>query len=367
MPRGHRASTSSSSRSGRATAPRTSARPSGWSSAELARLDGPAGRGARAPTRRPSSAAREHGFIQNVALASELAARFWRARQAPTIARRLRARGPRGVPAVGRPGQGAAPGRPVAAASASAAAAVDDRDDRSTDSTQIDALTVVKAQQAISGEIVLERLVTTLMQVAIENAGAQRGALLLPERGHALGGGHLRRARRRASRRARRGRALPWTLISYVKRTREHVLIGDASKPHPFSSDAYLARSGARSVLCLPLLRQEQFRGVLYLENNLATNAFTPRAWRCWGTSPRRPPSPSRTRGCTRTCSAPRRPCARPTTSWSSGWRSARASCRQAQARLVDTARAGGHGRGGLQRAAQRGQRAHQRRRSTSR
>jgi signal transduction histidine kinase len=69
---------------------------------------------------------------------------------------------------------------------------------------------------------------------------------------------------------------LPWTLLSYVRRTREHVLIGDASKPHPFSSDAYLAHSGARSVLCLPLMRQELFSGALYLENNLATNAFSP-------------------------------------------------------------------------------------------
>jgi signal transduction histidine kinase len=71
-------------------------------------------------------------------------------------------------------------------------------------------------------------------------------------------------------------RELPWTLLSYVRRTREPVLIGDASKPHPFASDEYLARSGARSVLCLPLLRQEQFSGALYLENNLATNAFSP-------------------------------------------------------------------------------------------
>ncbi|HYI02800.1 sensor histidine kinase, partial [Hyalangium sp.] len=70
---------------------------------------------------------------------------------------------------------------------------------------------------------------------------------------------------------------LPWTILAYVRRTREHVLIGDASKPHPFSSDEYLARGQARSVLCLPLLRQEQFSGALYLENNLATNAFNPK------------------------------------------------------------------------------------------
>src|SRR4029078_2116792 len=69
---------------------------------------------------------------------------------------------------------------------------------------------------------------------------------------------------------------LPWTVLSYVRRTQEHVLIGDVSKPHPFSSDEHLMRGGARSVLCLPLVRQEQFSGALYLENNLATNAFSP-------------------------------------------------------------------------------------------
>src|SRR6185312_6456144 len=148
----------------------------------------------------------------------------------------------------------------------------------STDSTRIDALTVVKAQQAISGEIVLENLITTLLKAAIENAGAQRGALLLPN-------GELLQVVATSAAGPdsvaipldfNADEELPWTLLSYVRRTREHVLIGDASKPHPCSSDPYLARSGVRSVLCLPLLRQEQFSGALYLENNLATNAFSP-------------------------------------------------------------------------------------------
>src|SRR5262249_16802353 len=56
----------------------------------------------------------------------------------------------------------------------------------------------------------------------------------------------------------------------------EQVLIDDAAKPHPFSKDAWLEHGKVRSVLCVPLLLQEEFRGVLYLENSLATNAFTP-------------------------------------------------------------------------------------------
>jgi len=129
---------------------------------------------------------------------------------------------------------------------------------------------VVKAQQAISGEIVLERLVTTLLRVAIENAGAQHGALLLPD------GDTLTVAASSTPASEDSPRALPWSLLAYVRRTQEPVLIDDASKPHPFSADAYLAGSRIRSVLCLPLMRQDTFSGALYLENNLATNAFSP-------------------------------------------------------------------------------------------
>jgi predicted ATPase/signal transduction histidine kinase/tRNA A-37 threonylcarbamoyl transferase component Bud32 len=210
--------------------------------------------------------ARESGATQYVGLASELAANFWRTRQAPIVAHAF-AREARAAyqqwGALGKvqhlESQWPHLGSPAATEEALTTS--------STNSTRIDALTVVKAQQAISSEIVLERLVTTLLQAAIENAGAQRGALLLPS-GDTLSVVALSDTSP--------GGELPWTLLSYVRRTREHVLIGDASKPHPFSSDPYLARAGARSVLCLPLLRQEQFSGALYLENDLATNAFSP-------------------------------------------------------------------------------------------
>ncbi len=250
-------------------------------SAEIARITGRPEAATRAYEEAIHSS-QENSYTQNVALANELAARFWSTRQAPTIFRAF-ARAAREAylqwGALGKVQHLDAQWPQLASAlSPSGSHATKTTTTTSTDSLQIDALTVVKAQQAISSEIVLERLVATLMQVALENAGAQRGALLLP-RGDTLSvvatsgawpdgstpppdeGGPD---------------ALPWSLIQYVKRTREHVLIGDASKPHPFSSETYLARSRARSVLCLPLLRQEEFYGVLYLENNLATNAFTP-------------------------------------------------------------------------------------------
>ncbi|WP_257450234.1 trifunctional serine/threonine-protein kinase/ATP-binding protein/sensor histidine kinase [Archangium lipolyticum] len=222
-------------------------------------------------------AAREHGFLQNAGLAAELAARFWRERRVPTIALPYAREARDAYRKWGAEGKV----RHLEERWPLLVASVEGLDSTShdTSSTQLDALSVVKAQQAISGEIVLERLVTTLMEVAIENAGAQRGALLLPH------GNSLRIAA--ISNDSEDGvqvfpeeeahpECLPLTLLAYVRRTCEHVLIGDASRPHSFSSDAYLERGLARAVLCLPLMRKEGLAGVLYLENRLAAEAFTP-------------------------------------------------------------------------------------------
>jgi predicted ATPase/signal transduction histidine kinase len=238
--------------------------------AELARITGREAEAFRA-YEEAFQASSEHGLLQHAGLACELAARFWSERRMPILAE-ANARKAREAyqrwGARGKVKQLEELWPHVASTRSGDETATD------TSSTQVDALTVVKAQQAISGEIVLERLADTLLQVAIENAGAQRGALLLPQGdklsvvaisgttpGDAAGSNED---------------SLPWTLISYVKRTREQVLIGDAAQPHPFASDAWLAGGHIRSVLCLPLLRQQEFRGVLYLENSLATNAFTP-------------------------------------------------------------------------------------------
>ncbi|OJH36253.1 trifunctional serine/threonine-protein kinase/ATP-binding protein/sensor histidine kinase [Cystobacter ferrugineus] len=237
-------------------------------SAELARLAGRADEATRAYEEAIHSA-RENGATHYVGLASELAANFWRTRRASVVAHAF-AREARAAyqhwGALGKVQHLEAQWPHLASSS--------DKEDTlttsSTASTRIDALTVVKAQQAVSSEILLDRLVTTLLRAAIENAGAQSGALLLPE------GNTLSVAATSGTSSEGAAHELPWTILSYVRRTREHVLIGDASKPHPFSADPYLARSGARSVLCLPLLKQEQFSGALYLQNNLATNTFSP-------------------------------------------------------------------------------------------
>ena len=69
--------------------------------------------------------------------------------------------------------------------------------------------------------------------------------------------------------------ALAESIVHYVVRTQENVILDDASAQNPFSSDAYIRRHHARSILCLPLVNQAKLIAVLYLENNLAPHVFT--------------------------------------------------------------------------------------------
>ena len=146
---------------------------------------------------------------------------------------------------------------------------------------QLDVLSVAKASQAISGQIVLDELIDTLMRIVLENAGAQTGALLLARGDDLLLAAEASVAQQRVQVRLHRNQALPESLLptsilNYVRRSQAQVLLTDATEPHPFSTDPYLVRCQPKSVLCLPIVRQTTLIGVLYLENTLVTHAFTP-------------------------------------------------------------------------------------------
>ena len=143
---------------------------------------------------------------------------------------------------------------------------------------KLDVTTIVKASQAVSSEIELPKLIERLMTVALENAGADRGLLILPQKNDyrveamaEVSGGEIVLRRVSLS-----GRDTPDSLIRYVIRTRESVILGDARRPNPFAGDEYLMRRQPRSVFCLPLVRQAALAGVLYLENTLTSDVFTP-------------------------------------------------------------------------------------------
>jgi PAS domain S-box-containing protein len=145
---------------------------------------------------------------------------------------------------------------------------------------QLDLATVIKVSEAVASEIVMEKLINTIMRTAIEHAGAERGLLI-------LFGANDYRIEAEATTNSENvtvvlrqatvtSADLPRSVFQYVLRTKETVLLHDATAQNPFSAEGYFHEHRSRSVLCLPLLKQSRLLGVLYLENNLTPHAFTP-------------------------------------------------------------------------------------------
>jgi PAS domain S-box-containing protein len=145
---------------------------------------------------------------------------------------------------------------------------------------QLDFETVVKASQALSSEIVLDKLIEKLMRIAVEHAGAERGFLILlrgdePRIEAAATTGHGR-VEVTVRQTVIRPFDLPQSALQYVIRTRERVVVDDGSVSNLYSEDEYVRQRRPRSVLCLPIVKQTKLVGALYLENNLTPCAFTP-------------------------------------------------------------------------------------------
>ena len=144
----------------------------------------------------------------------------------------------------------------------------------------LDLATMINVSQTFSGEMVLEKLLDTLMRTAVIHAGAERALLIL-----------LREAEQRIAAEATTSNGtvavhlcdklasaalLPETILHYVLHTRESVILDDAAILNPFSTDRYIAQRRAHSVFCLPLTSQAKLIGALYLEHNLAARVFAP-------------------------------------------------------------------------------------------
>ena len=220
-----------------------------------------------------------NGFIHNEALAYELAARFYAARGFKQIADlylRSARYGYLRWGAVGKvrqldetypdlrqeesfPGPTSTMGAPL---------------------EHLDLATVIKVSQAVSGETVLENLIDTLMRTAMEQAGAERALLIIPYgqepriEAEATTSGNtvtVRLVDEPATE-----RVLPRSVLHYVLRAREIVVLDDATAESPYGVDSYIRQRQARSILCMPLLNQAKLSGVLYLENNLTPRVFAP-------------------------------------------------------------------------------------------
>ncbi|MGL5192356.1 MAG: ATP-binding protein, partial [Chroococcales cyanobacterium] len=147
-------------------------------------------------------------------------------------------------------------------------------------SSSLDIATVMKASQAISGEVLLEKLLSSLMKILIENAGAQRGYLILSIQGQLLieAAGEIEEERVTVlqSIPVENCQTISEAIVNYVARTQETVVLNDATRSGNFTSDSYIQQAQPKSILCVPLIDRGKLVSIVYFENNSTTGAFTP-------------------------------------------------------------------------------------------
>ena len=147
-----------------------------------------------------------------------------------------------------------------------------------TFSTQVlDLATVLRAAEAISGELDLDRLLQRILEIGLQSAGAQRGALIVVRDGQprveAVAGDA--QIRTQVGEAVDESELVPRRVVAYVNRTGRPVRLDDAADDARFGSDPFVRSHGVRSLYCVPAVNQGRVLGMLYLENNLVAGAFT--------------------------------------------------------------------------------------------
>ncbi|MGP1386071.1 MAG: EAL domain-containing protein [Thainema sp.] len=230
-----------------------------------------------------------HGFLQDKGLANELAARFYLSCNRPKLAQpymheayycyahwgakakveQLERLYPELLQAILAPAS--------LATSEQVRSALADITSSTTDTAHLDLAAVIRASQAISKELLPDQLIVTLMQLVLENAGAEKGSLILRQDeqlvvvAQCINGETctVQKSLLEAS------DSLPISLIQRVSRTAEALVIDNMQAELRFAADPYIQQQAPKSVLGLPLIHKNQLMGVLYLENSLTTGAFT--------------------------------------------------------------------------------------------
>ncbi|MDJ0836629.1 MAG: AAA family ATPase [Acidobacteriota bacterium] len=145
------------------------------------------------------------------------------------------------------------------------------------DGKGLDLHTVIKAGQAISGKLNLSELLPSMMSIVIENAGAEKGSLILMEGGH-----WVVKARGNAHDVKFLDKGIPLFscddiavgAVQYVAKSNEPLMLDDAGKEGVLTRDPHIRSKGIRSLLCLPIPARSRGRCLLYLENNITSGAF---------------------------------------------------------------------------------------------
>lgn len=237
---------------------------------------------------RAIAAADTHGFLQDKGLANERAAQFYLHQNRPKLAQpylqeayycyahwgakakvnQLMAQYPRALRMIRT--------LPVSATDTTQPD-LGDLTTHTANTVHLDLAAVIRASQAISKELVPETLINTLMQLVLESAGAEQGALMLWEEQQLVIVAQCRQGEICRMQHIPLDACdnLPTTLIRQVSRTAEPLVLDNVQTDLRFAADPYVQRGTCRSVLCLPLIHQTQPMGVLYLDNSLITGAFT--------------------------------------------------------------------------------------------
>jgi len=145
--------------------------------------------------------------------------------------------------------------------------------------TALDLATVLKASQAISSQVKYDDVLKNLMHITIENAGAERGCLLLYKGNvlniEAIGDTRSEGVRIISPVPFESSDEVPESIINFCRRTGEIVVINDSDDGERFAADPYIHKNKSLSILCLPITVSGKIRGILYLENNLLKGIFT--------------------------------------------------------------------------------------------
>ncbi|AFY83055.1 PAS domain S-box protein [Oscillatoria acuminata] len=238
--------------------------------------------------------ARDHHFLQEAALAYELAGEFYLHREMLQIAELYIQK----ADALYQQWQGGAkvqqlsaqypqwldkPQKQMGSENASETLSETIQSTSSKPEVVLDLVSVLKSSAALTREIEIEKLLGALMKILIENAGAQKGYLIGEENGewmvqaaidenlvttqpgiplNAVGDG------------TGEGDLLSGAIVRYVLRTRETVALNNATSEGPFRGDRYIRAQQPKSILCMPILDRTKLSGIIYLENNLISGAF---------------------------------------------------------------------------------------------
>lgn len=145
-------------------------------------------------------------------------------------------------------------------------------------SFDLDLTSLMKSARSISSEIVLEKLLPAMIDIAVENAGAQSGYLLLEKEGQLLLSAYSEIEQEQGllldNLPLKESGKVPESIINYTYRTQEPLIIDYVGNDERFAQDSYFLDKDPKSILCYPLIHQGKLKGIIYLENHLIVQAF---------------------------------------------------------------------------------------------